>query len=220
MSSSILTKGGNFYTTKDYLTWDMKAGVLRSRGGARIMAFPQCFMIGLFDGLEDECGQAWSIVLYRCGEWWGKRQMERMEKNLSEHFESPLSELPTAQVHASIQEAWATEGWGRMKLNLDNLEKGILHVTVTQSPISAAYIESGRDAKGRPVDSLTAGAVAGMFSHAAKADLVAHQTTCIVAGAPVNEYLVGLRDRLKDVPAMQRKGMTTAEIIANLKEAK
>lgn len=219
MSPTTATVGGNYYAKDDYLDWNMKTGVLRSRGGARIMAFPECFMIGLFDGLEDECGQAWTVVLYRCGEWWGKRQMERMEKNLGAHFGAELTTLSTAQVHASIQEAWATEGWGRMKLNLEHLEKGFLHVTVTQSPISEAFVKAGRDAKNRPVDSLTGGAIAGMFSHAAKADLAAHQIACVVAGAPVNEYLLGQREKLKEVPALQRKGMSVAEIIENLTAA-
>lgn len=210
---------GNFYSYKKYLSWDMKKGVLENPAKTRMIAFPSCFMVGLLEGLEDECGQAWSIVMYRCGEWWGKRQMQRMEKILGEHFGKPLHELPTAQVHATVLEGWATEGWGRLKLDLENLQHGFVFASVSSSPITEAFLNSELDARKRPVDFLTAGALAGMFSQASDSELIGYQIACVTQGAETNEFLIGQKEVLEDVQNMVKKGMSAAEILASLTQA-
>lgn len=210
---------GNFYSYKKYLSWDMKKGTLENPANTRMIAFPNCFMVGLLEGLEDECGQAWSVVMYRCGEWWGKRQMQRIERILGEHFGKPLHELPTAQVHASVMEGWATEGWGRLKLDLENLQHGFIFASVSSSPITEAFLSSELDSRKRPVDFLTAGALAGMFSQASDSELVGYQIACVTQGAEANEFLVGQKEVLEDVQNMVKKGMSAAEILASLTQA-
>jgi uncharacterized protein len=210
---------GNFYSYKKYLSWDMKKGVLENPSNTRMIAFPNCFMVGLLEGLEDECGQAWSVVMYRCGEWWGKRQMQRMERNLGEHFGKSLQELPTAQVHATFMEGWATEGWGRLKLDLDNLQHGFIYASVSNSPITEAFLNSELDARKRPVDFLTTGALVGMFSQASDTELIGCQIACITQGAERNEFLVGQKEVLEDVQNMVKKGMSAAEILSTLTQA-
>jgi predicted hydrocarbon binding protein len=209
-------RGGNFYSYRDYIASDMKTGVLHARGGTRIMAFPECFVTGLLDGLQDECGQAWPIVRYRCGEWWGQRQMKRMEKHLGEHFGSPLKDLVTAQVHATLCEGWATEGWGRFSFDLAHIQKGLLVLAVPEGIVAEVFRTAERPAKGKPVDSLVAGALGGMFSQASGADLVAHEISCSARGDECCKFVVGLRSKLEEVPGWVRKNQSPDEIMAQL----
>jgi hypothetical protein len=210
------TKGGNFFASANYLSWDMKAGVLHTPDKVRVMGFPICMLVGILEGLEEECGQAWSVVLHSCGKWWGKRQMTRLQKALQEHFGKPLAELPTAQVHASLSEAFATEGWGRVDLNIKYADKGILRVGVKNSPFIQAFADSKLNVKNALVDHLLAGALAGMFSQATNAEMDAVEIACVNRGDEKCEFVVGLKSKLEEVPALLKQGLWADEICAKL----
>jgi predicted hydrocarbon binding protein len=207
----------SYYAPRDYLQWDLQRGVLRSRGGARVIAFPQEFSQGLLEGLLDECGEAWPVVLYRCGEWWGRRQMERMSKDLEEHLGGALSGFPTGLAQTILSDAWACHGWGRLELELKDIERGLLHATVEGAPFAALFVSQQRDAKGRPVDALLAGSLAGMFSQASGADMAAHEIACVARGEPSCRFVIGLQDRLKGVPDLLRRKIAPDEILAQLR---
>jgi len=208
---------GNFFAATDYIKWDMGRGVLRARGGARLMAFPQEFTVGLLAGLEDECGEAWPIVMYRCGEWWGKRHMERMEKDLGAHYREELRDLPTAHAHSSLTEAWALHGWGRISFDMADIEHGVMHVHVDGSQIAAAFMASGKDPKGKPVCSLLSGIMAGLFSHMTKAEIVAHEVSCVARKEDACRFVMGQKEKVAGVPDMIRKRATVEEIGQKLK---
>jgi uncharacterized protein len=208
--------GGNFFAYRDYLSWDMKAGVLHTRDKVRVMGFPVCMLVGILEGLEEECGQAWSVVLYSCGKWWGKRQMQRFQKALHKHFGQSLEELPTAQVHAALAEAFATEGWGRVSLDIKYADKGVLRVGVKGSPFVEAFQSSKLETKNTAVDYLFAGALAGMFSYMTNADIAVTEVACTNQGAEKCEFVVGLSDKLNPVAGWLKQGMPADEIFETL----
>jgi len=207
----------NYFSAGDYISWDMGKGVLRARGGARLIAFPHEFTTGLLSGLEDECGEAWPIVLYRCGEWWGKRQMERIEKDLGGFYEQDMREMSTAQAHASLSEAWALHGWGRVSFDVGDIETGLLHARVEGSQIASAFLASGKDAKGRPVCNLLAGVLAGMFAHMTKVDIAAHELSCVARKDDVCRFVVAQKPKLANVPELVRKKAGIDEIMKSIK---
>ena len=207
----------NYFSASDYVKWDMGRGVLRSRSGARLIAFPHEFTTGLLAGLEDECGEAWHVVMYRCGEWWGKREMERLEKDLGAFYQEELRSLPSAHAHASLAEAWALHGWGRLSFDMADIERGLMHARVENSQIAAAFLATGKDAKGRCVCSLLSGVLAGMFAHMSKAEIAAHELTCVGRGEEVCRFVLGLKTRLTNVPEHLRKKASAAEIIDKLR---
>lgn len=207
----------NYFAASDYVKWDLGRGVLRSRGGARLIAFPQEFTTGLLNGLEDECGEAWHVVMYRCGEWWGKREMERLEKDLGAFYQEELKSLPSAHAHASLAEAWALHGWGRLSFDMADIERGIMHARVESSQIASAFLATGKDAKGRCVCSLLSGVLAGMFIHMSKAELAAHELTCIARGDESCRFVLGLKTRMANVPEQIRKKASVDEILGTLR---
>lgn len=210
----------NLYTPRDYLSWDMRKGVLRSPGGARVMAFPQELSQGLLEGLVDECGDAWPVVLQRCGDWWGRRQMERLEKEMDAHLDAPLREQPTGFVHTVLSDAWAMFGWGRMTLDSSDAEVGLLHVAISEAPFAELFLSQKRDARDRPVDALVTGALAGMLSHASGVEMAACELACAACGQPSCRFVIALPKRLERVPDMVRKKLPADEIIAQLRKTR
>lgn len=216
-SEPIAKNLSNYYAPRDYLQWDMRSGKLTSRGGARVVVFPQEFAEGLVEGLLDECGEAWPVVLYRCGEWWGKRQMGRAGKELASHLGAPLEQFPLALAQTVYADMWATHGWGKLSLDGADLEQGLLHATVEGAPFGALFVSQKRDAKGRPVDAVLAGALAGMFAEASGADIVAHEIACAARGEPACRFVVGTRERVAAVPELLRKKVDANGIIEQLR---
>ncbi len=208
----------NYFSHLDYVDLDAGKGVITSRSGTRLVAFPFEFTLGLLESLEDECGQAWPVVLYKCGEWWGRRQMQRYEKELSAYYGSALEELPTAHVHASLVEAWGTQGWGKLSFELNNIKQGLIYAQVSDTPFAEVFAKSGRDAKGMPIDHLAAGALAGMFSHASNSAIAAHEISCVARGDANCTFVLGLSERLNEVPNWVKKGTSKDDIQAQLKQ--
>lgn len=214
LESSLLK--GNYFALGDYFNLNPGKGEISTRDGVRLIAFPHEFTVGLLEGLEDEVGQAWPVVMYRCGQWWGRRQMRRLNSELSQYYNQPLDELPTSQVHGLLRQAWAVQGWGRLDINLEHINHGLMHVRVFDAPIASVFKKTGRDTHGQPVDSLIAGALTGMFSQATDASVSAWEIECSANGAEACRFIVGLEGKLAEVPGMVRKGVSADDIVAAL----
>lgn len=206
----------NYFAQSTYFKWDMGRGVVRERGGARVMAFPQEFSMGLLAGLIDECGEAWPIVLESCGAFWGRRQMERLEAELGAFHAARLKSLRTAVAQAAISECLAVHGWGRAEFDLSEVKKRILLVRVSESPMAAAVVHGKLDAGGRPVDALLCGALAAMFTQASGSAMHCKEIRCVASGSPVCEFVLAAEGRLDEIPAMLRKNLTRDEIVQSL----
>lgn len=206
----------NYFDSQNYLTWQLEAGTLHDRTAARTMAFPEGFTSGLLAAMSETGSQVLAETLYLCGEFHGRYRWQQLNHALSDFFQQPLTELPTTEVHHLLTEAWAVAGLGRASFNHDYLKHGVLHVTVSGAVLPAAFKATARETAGRPVDFLTAGMLAGMFSQAAQAEMVAYQLACESAGHPYSEFIVGLNNRLTGVPSFINQGMSASQIIQEL----
>ncbi len=208
----------NYFAQSTYYKWDMGRGVVRERGGSRVMAFPQEFSIGLIAGLIEECGEAWPVVLQSCGSFWGKRQMDRLETELSAFHGERMKSLPTATAHAAIAECLAVHGWGRAEFDLSEIKKRLLLVRVNESPMARAVIDGKLDTGNKPVDALLSGALGAMFTHASGAAMECREIRCTASGAPVCEFVLAPEGRLSGVLALVRKNASREDILESLVE--
>jgi uncharacterized protein len=206
----------NYFAHSTYFRWDMGRGIVRERSGARVMAFPQEFSIGIFAGLIEECGDAWPIVLQSCGTFWGKRQMERIEAELSAFHGARLRSLPTAVAHAAISECLAVHGWGRVEFELSQIQRRILLIRVDESPMARAVLDSSLEVGNRPVDAMLAGALAAMFTHASGATMECKEIRCKANGDPICEFVLASEGRLAGVPMLLRQRASREEILASI----
>jgi len=210
----------NYFAPRDYVSYDMKTGVLRARDGARLVAFPEQWSTGLLAGLEDECGDAWPVVMHRCGEWWGKRHMERLERELTAYYGSKLTDMPAVQVHATLAASFAAHGWGALSMDVTRIERGVLVARVENAAMAAALLSAKKDAKGRTVDGLLAGILSGMLSQASGGDVGCQEIACAARGDEQCVFVCTEKARLQEVPAWVRKQMPAAEILDRLDAAR
>lgn len=209
---------GDYFTADGWLRRQAQRGLLTERGGARLLVVSQGLMLGVLEGLNEECGQEAAEVIRRCGDYQGRRLMARLTAQLAEFSGTPLSELAAGEVLTTLEEAWAAMGWGCVSFASEPLAQGLIRVRVSGAPLPAVSAAAEHRMQDETTDILTAGILAGMFSHAADADLAAHQ---IAGGSSVEscEFIIGLRNRLADVPGLVRSGMKSDEIISRLANA-
>ena len=203
----------NYFSARDYYKWDMGKGVIRERGGARVMAFSQEFSVGLLAGLIDECGDAWPIVLRSCGAYWGKRQFERIEQELGTFYGARLKGVPTAVVHGAIAECFAVHGWGRVEFDLSEFSRKAMLVRVKESPAVAAVLHAKLSTGVHTVDALLAGALAAMFSQATGDVVDAKEISCVARGDARCEIVIGTPKRLEALPTLIRQRASRDEIL-------
>jgi hypothetical protein len=68
----------------------------------------------------------------------------------------------------------------------------------------------------KPVESLMAGLLGGLFSHYAQADLLCHQTECVALGAADSMFILSDAERLDSVPEWVEAGDSHKVIIDKL----
>ncbi|HWQ32191.1 MAG TPA: hypothetical protein VNQ79_04845 [Blastocatellia bacterium] len=207
---------GDYFTADGWLRRHAQRGLLTERGGTRMLVVTQGLMLGVLEGLNEEYGQQAAEVIRRCGDYQGRRLMARLTAQLAEFSGTPLSELAAGEVLTTLEEAWAALGWGCISFASEPLARGFIRVRVSGAPLPAAAAE--HRSQNEATDSLSAGILAGMFSHAAEADLAAHQIAGDSSGESC-EFIIGLKNRLAAVPGLVRSGMKSDEIISRLANA-
>jgi predicted hydrocarbon binding protein len=206
---------GNYFGDDSYLTTDVRTGVTRNRAGTRIITLTQDFLLGLRNALVTECGPAADLVLKTCGKTWGRQFAVRMENELSEFYSAPLSESPMAVFEACLVEAFSRHGWGRVKLDWTMSDRGLI-LAELEGAVFAEIIGTSE----RPVESLSAGVLAGMFGNFSGQDIDCVQTACKSCGAATSRFVMGLSARIAPATEAVEKGRTHEQVVAELAESK
>jgi predicted hydrocarbon binding protein len=210
-----LKTAANYFGGRDYVKTDVKRGVAVNRGGTRILSLTSDFLIGLRNALVFECGKAADVVLHSAGKRWGKSFAMRLGKELGEHHGVPLEELPLAVFTGCLVESFNAHGLGKLSVDIQLYDKGILICTVENS-MYAGMVDTG----GQPAEPMLAGILAGMFSQLAGRELGCAQTQCQNCGAPDSRFLLTLEDRLVQVDKWRNEGRSHAELVAAVVQTK
>lgn len=205
---------GNFFAQDNYFQSDIELGMLKNRQGARLLALPDALLDVLYSGLEYELGNATGFVLFQCGAQWGKAFYRRFVTEVSEYYGQPLAQLGTLEFVQCLQQCWRTCGWGTIALNFDHYEQGFLLVTVTHSAFT-----KGQGNPNRPQAKVESGFLSGFFSQLTGQPLHAVQTACESLGAPANQFILGLADRIKVAEAWLDEGQDHSTIMQRLSQS-
>jgi predicted hydrocarbon binding protein len=207
--SAATTTRPNYFAEGDYLSTDVRTGVMRNRAGTRMLALTGDFLLGLKAALDEECGPTADLVLKTCGRTWGAAFAARIERELSAHLGGPLGDEPLARFEAALVAMFSHHGWGKVRLDVSRHAQGVLVVAVAE-PVMAAVVGTAD----RPADPLLAGVLAGTLSHFAGETLDCAQTQCRACGAAESLFVITHPDRLKAVA--DRPGRTHAAVVAEL----
>jgi predicted hydrocarbon binding protein len=204
---------GNYFAPSAYVQGDMELGLIENRSGARLLALPETLIQGLFAGLEEEIGPAANIVLFSCGNWWGKNLYRRLSEELSAYYDQPLAKMEMIEFIQCLKECWKTHGWGTLDFDLQYYPQGFLVIKIVNSP----FIEAAPTGK-RPMGHLERGILSAFFSKLTGTELDCVQTSCESLGSEVNHFVLGLAERLKPIDAWVEEShdhQTIMELLAN-----
>jgi hypothetical protein len=160
----------NYFSSRDFLTCDLKAGVLRSRGGTRMIGINDDFLRGFVLACEHETGPATALILRRCGQFFGQRLARRFEQELGGYFASPLRDRPMLEFDLLLRDLFCGTGLGELSIDWASGQHGFLSVALGNSPMQDI------GPKGHIADDLFCGAIEGFFSHFASGSLSCIQT--------------------------------------------
>lgn len=191
---------GNFYASDVYVRGDLEVGLLENRQGDRLLAIPETLIQAIYSGLDKETGQAARLVLFNCGQWWGRSFYTRFCEQVSGYYSMPLANMPMVEFLQALQECWMAHGWGTIELDQTYQQRGFLIVKTKNS----AFARLAPNPQ-RPVCYLEAGMFASFFSQLSGKELSCVQTTCESMGADCNRFLLGIPQRLEPVEAMLPK---------------
>ncbi|MDX2271775.1 MAG: V4R domain-containing protein [Cyanobacteriota bacterium] len=208
---------GHCFKPEYYIKADIHSGLLESRGGYRLAAFPEMLLKAIYSGLRYETGQAARVILYNCGQEWGQEFFRRFEQELTQYHQQPLVDLPIGVLIDAFQDLWATHGWGRLNLNFEHGDHGLVEAIVFNSGFAAAARVAHPDQLTQePSCYLEAGVLSTVFSKLSGRDLTCVQTQCESMGSDRNCFLIGTSQRLRDCPEWIRKGISHSEILQRL----
>jgi uncharacterized protein len=187
----------NYFAPKTYIQSDLELGLIENRSGGRLLAIPDTLIKALYAGLEQETGLASRMVLFNCGNWWGRNFYKRLSDELTSHYRQSFGDLPMAEFIQALQQCWTTHGWGRFELDQRYQAQGLLRVSTWNSPFAAQA-----PIMDRPVCFLDAGIFAAFFGQLAGRELGCVQISCESLGSDCNRFVVGLASRLEPVEEM------------------
>lgn len=192
---------GNYFAPSAYVQGDFELGLLETRLGSRLIALPEVFLQGVYEGLNEELGQASGVVLYNCGKWWGKSFYRRFLQEVSEYYETPLAQMEMVEFLSCFKQCWKTHGWGVIEFNFDYYSQGFILVQTVNSPFAQAAPQNQGFAC-----QLEAGVLTSFFSQLTGENLLAIQTSCESMGASANYFIIGLEERMKSAKAWLEEG--------------
>lgn len=188
----------NYFSGPNFIKLDVKTGVLRSRGGTRMLAVSEDFLRGFVTACEHETGPAAALVLRRCGEFFGQRLARRFEAELGQFAGVSLRDRKMAEFDILVRDLWNGCGLGRLAVDWDRGQYGFLPVRLDDSPMQDI------GPSGHTGDDMFAGILCGFFSGFCDADMRSVQTgdarlgdregtTFIVAAAEVAKRIEGMK---------------------------
>lgn len=203
----------NYFTHPAYLRLDVKAGVLRSRGGTRMLVVNDDFLHGFVAACEHEAGPAAGLILRRCGEFFGGRLARRFESELGSFAGVSLRDRRMVELDALLRDLWHGCGLGEVEVDWSTGEHGFLAIRLVDSPMQDI------GPSGHVGDDMFCGIFGGFFAEFCGADMRCVQTgdarlgdregtTFIVAPFAIAKRIEGMRanrSRHADIVAALRQ---------------
>ena len=202
----------NYYVEKLYMTANVETGVLMNRSGRRMIALTNDFLLGLHRALEKECGDRVEAVLYHCGRKWGRNFGKGLDEAWSEFYGTPSKEFPLAFFQSLIAQEFGHNGWGVLSVDYSHFDRGVIELAL-EGAIMADITEGSLV---YPADTLTAGIIAGMFSHFIAKDVDCFQSQCEKDGFSSSRFLLSEPKRIEAIRSWKKSPKSHREILDHL----
>lgn len=202
-------KKHDHYSLEDFFSFNSARGDIIDWNNSRNILVTEDFIIGLIEGLQEEVGDASSVVMYNIGKAWGIRDAEFFEKWFQEEYEYPKP--PNEMNLIYVLEAWwwpfTTQGWGNWDVDLSEQKNGFMFVNIFDSAVARTLGDVGK-----PVCHIYAGLMAGFFSRFIHKQLNCIEIQCYSMGETYCKFLLGKQDRIDAATFWQNEGASAKDI--------
>lgn len=149
---------------------------------------------GMYEALNFEAGDAWSLIFKNCGYLWGKREISRMNKEIQVRMRKELGELSVGEFLDLVENYFARQGWGKIKILLDDAEQyGVVRITFKNSLFDANLSHVNGS-----VNYMIAGILRAFFEYISQATLDCLEVSWHRDGENANsELLISGRERIE-----------------------
>jgi predicted hydrocarbon binding protein len=162
----------------------------------RVIYLTSDLIKGIYDSLVYEAGDAWSLIFKNCGYLWGKREIERLNKEIKIRMRKELGELSVGEFIDLIENYFSRQGWGVISIRLDDAEtSGIVRVSFENSFFDVNLAETNGSA-----NFMIAGILRAFFEHISQTDLDCVEVFWSRTGAkPNSELLISGSKRIEQL---------------------
>ncbi|TVR02582.1 MAG: 4-vinyl reductase [Deltaproteobacteria bacterium] len=203
----------NYYGKEDYLRKKLRGSALElGYGGVGMMA-TEDFIVGLQEGLENEVGEASAVIMYQCGLEWGRIDMQRFQKRVSEEFGRSAREMNVQFVLETWWWPLTAAGWGGWNVDLGRVRQGFIVVDLFNSAVAQSL-----ELVGKPVCHLYAGMLAGSMSVFIGKDLSCIEIQCYAMGEDHCRFMIGSEKRIDAAEFWLNEGARASEIVRRMGE--
>jgi len=201
----------NYFSSPQSVRGDLKSGVLRSRGGTRLIGVSEDFLRGFVVACEHEAGPATSLILRRCGQFFGTRLARRCEDEISAYLGRPLRDGSMTEFEVIVQDLWNGCGLGDLRIDWGRGSSGFLAVKLVNSPMQDI------GPKGHIADDMFEGVIEGFVGHFAGDDFVCIQTGDVRMGdREGTTFVLVPRDRVPRVRTLLASKSPHSQVVAQL----
>ncbi len=174
------------------LNFNLKQGTVLSAADTRVIYLSSDIIRGIYDVLKYETGDAWSLILKNCGVIWGQRVSAAIDKELQVTSNQKMAQLSVDSFIHLLETYFASHGWGKMRLYLDNAESdGIVRASLKNSLFAETLKHLNC-----PLEFMIAGMLEGIFSSISGHDLSCMQVSYDTTGVVSSEFLISAKARI------------------------
>jgi len=203
----------NYYHPDEFFRRDAQRGAIYLRDGQRAAKVSESFINSLHLGIEEEVGNAGSLLMYKCGQAWGEQDMKRFNNRMRQEFGG--GKLDIWQMNKRfVFECWwwplTVEGFGGWSLDLSFIKRGLTVVELRNSAVAHSM-----KIVGKPVCHMYAGLFAGVFSVYEREERQSIEVQCYSMGNDVCKFIIGDQKHVNAADFWRQQGATAGEILAN-----
>lgn len=194
--------------------FDLKEGVVRSTTDRRVIYLTEDLLRGLYRALEMETGQAWTVILKNCGQFWGKRVAASLDKQLQLVHQKNMGELMLHDYLQLVENYFSHNGWGVLHLHMDYAkDKGIVVASLQNS----IFVKALKEVEHR-VDFMISGMLRALIERVSGSELDCVQLCCERDSENnCGQFLVSGRVRIEKIEdKIQGAGLSVEEGVALL----
>jgi uncharacterized protein len=202
----------NYYVEGLYMSANVETGVLVNRSGRRMIALTNDFLLGLHRALQKECGDRVDRVLYHCGKKWGRSFGKGLDDAWAEFYQCPTQDFPLSLFQSLLVQEFGHNGWGVLRLGYSHYNQGVIELSLL-----GAIMSDITDCElSYPADQLTAGILAGLFTHFVNRELDSVQSQCAMDGHSDSRFLLSDPARIHELGQWNESNASHSELLAKL----